>query len=350
MAALLTAINYFHIYHSQELRFYGLVFLLTALSYLFFIRAYKNEKLIDFIGYVLATIGLLYTHYFALIVILTQGITFLFLLMYKRNLKFVIHSILSGIIMVLAFSPWIPIIISDMGIGLSFLKRPTPFFFAQYFYYYIGKDAITLIIFLVFVFLFIQSFRNRDSNDRQNTSLYLIIILWIVLTYLIPYVRSILVSPMLVVRYTMITLPAIIILLAIGWNVIKVAKYKYSLVIVLTLVAILNLIFFRHYYTRPEKSQFREASLKVQSANQSHLPIYSSLPWHFGFYFRNSADTVKNIELLEGSSVDQFWLLQAHFTNEEFEAETKKLRENFQIVESHPFFEANAILMKRREE
>jgi len=47
-AALLTAINYFHIYYSQELRFYSMAFLFATLSYLFFIRAFKANRLAVF--------------------------------------------------------------------------------------------------------------------------------------------------------------------------------------------------------------------------------------------------------------------------------------------------------------
>src|SRR6185503_270051 len=43
-AASLTAISYYHIYYSQELRFYSMSFLFSALSYLFFIRAFKRSK------------------------------------------------------------------------------------------------------------------------------------------------------------------------------------------------------------------------------------------------------------------------------------------------------------------
>jgi uncharacterized membrane protein len=41
-ACFFTAINWFHILYSQEVRFYGLLFLFTVLSYLFFIRAYRQ--------------------------------------------------------------------------------------------------------------------------------------------------------------------------------------------------------------------------------------------------------------------------------------------------------------------
>ncbi|MCA6416913.1 MAG: glycosyltransferase family 39 protein, partial [Cytophagales bacterium] len=97
-AALLTGINYFHIYYSQELRFYTMAFFFASLSYLFYIRAFKYVRLIDFIGYSISTVCLLYTHYFGLIIFGTQALTFLILLKGKRNSKFVLLSISAAIV------------------------------------------------------------------------------------------------------------------------------------------------------------------------------------------------------------------------------------------------------------
>ena len=48
VSSLITSMSYIHIYFSQESRFYTLLFLFSTLSYLFFIRAAKREKLYDF--------------------------------------------------------------------------------------------------------------------------------------------------------------------------------------------------------------------------------------------------------------------------------------------------------------
>jgi uncharacterized membrane protein len=75
-AAFITAINYFHLYYSQEVRFYGLLFLLTALSYSFFLKAYKTTRLPYFSLYALCGIGLVYTHYYGMFVLFIQFLTF----------------------------------------------------------------------------------------------------------------------------------------------------------------------------------------------------------------------------------------------------------------------------------
>ena len=346
-AALLTGVNYFHIYYSQELRFYAMTFLCATLSYLFYIRAYKRNRLIDYCGYAFFTISLLYTHYYGLIIFGTQALTFLILLIYKRDMKFVSLSITSAILIMLAFIPWLPTITNDLGVNLGWIKPPEPHFVAQYFYDYVGKDALSTLILVIFSYLFIGSMFKMPANDEQKP-VFLIIIIWIILSYLVPYIRSIVVSPMLVNRYTIVTLPAWIIVFAIGWEQIKNLKWKYALSIILVLSAIINLVFFRQHYTRLKKDQFRESSEIVLLRNTSHHPIYSNLYWHFGFYFRNNAEKVEDLGTADLSAVEAFWLLQAHFSENEMKAEITRLSENFEVIERHYFFGSKALLMRRK--
>jgi mannosyltransferase len=347
LASFLTGINYFHIYYSQELRFYGMAFLFATLSYLFFIRAFKRNNVFDFLGYSIFTICLLYTQYFGLIIFGTQGLSFLFLLFYKRNLKFILLSITSGIIILLAFIPWIPVIMNDMSADLGWIKSPEPFFVAQYFYDYTGKDAVTTLVFLVFIYFFVKPLV-KGSISKEARLIYLVLIIWIAFSYLVPYVRSVIFSPMLNNRYTIVTLPAWLIVFAIGWDQIRNMRWKYSLPLILLLSFLVNMTFFKKHYTRIQKSQFREASEIVLSRNKSHYPIYSSLPWHYNFYFRKSEDKVMDLNKVAVSHVEKFWLLQAHFSENQMEDEVTNLRENFSVIEKHPLYEANAILMGRK--
>lgn len=346
-AALLTGINYFHIYYSQELRFYSMAFLCATLSYLFFIRAYKRNGLIDYCGYTIFTISLLYTHYYGLIIFGTQALTFLVLLMYKRELKFVTLSLSSAIIIMLAFVPWLPTIINDLGISLGWIKPPEPHFIAQYFYDYVGKDALTTLLFVIFSCLFTFSLFKMPVNDEQRP-VFLIIIIWIILSYLVPYIRSIIVSPMLVNRYTIVTLPAWIIVFAVGWEKIKNLKWKYALPLILLLSAMVNLVFFRQHFTRLKKDQFREASEIVLNRNTSHYPIYSNLFWHFGFYFRNNPEKVKDLKTVDLSTVRDFWILQAHASDDEMNAQIVEFDKHYNVFERHSFYGANAVHMRRK--
>jgi hypothetical protein len=148
-------------------------------------------------------------------------------------------------------------------------------------------------------------------------------------------------------RYTIVTLPAWIALFAYGWTRISKLKWKYGILLILVLSSIINITLFKRHYTRLAKEQYREVSKIVILKNVFNLPIYSSLSWHFGFYFRNNPVKVKDIRNVDFSVEQKFWLLQAHFTEEEMEVEVKLL-EDFRVTERHNFFGANAILMARK--
>jgi len=348
LAAALTTVNYFHIYYSQELRFYSMAFLLSTLSYLFFIRAYKHNRSVDYVGYILATTGLLYTHYYGMIIFLTQAFTFLILLKYRRDKKFILSALLSGVVIVIAFSLWLPVIFSGLGEVLPHIKMPSPDFFIKYFYYYTGKDALSASLFCFFIFLFTKTFFSKHQKDAEIVPVFLIIVIWIVLSYLIPYIRSVLITPMLADRYTIVTLPAWIIVFSLGWNKINNLKLKYILALVVVLSAIINLFFFKQHYTRLKKDQWREASNYVISRNTLHYPLYSTVSWHFNYYFRNQPEKVSDLYSSDLSKVDKFWFLVAHFDEVEMEAQIEKLKERFVIIERQSFFGANAVLLEQK--
>lgn len=347
-AAFLASISYFHIYYSQELRFYSLSFLLSALSYLFYIRAFKNCRIADFIAYLIFTVCLLYTHYYGLVILSAQVLTFFFLLTYKRDVKFILLSSICGVIFVIAFIPWIPTIISDSKISTFWIKVPEPYFIAEYFYDYTGKDPLTTGLYLIFIFLFARSFFSKASFDFNGKPIYIIIVLWILLSYLLPYLRSISSTPMLHARYTIVTLPAWFILFAIGWNKIKYLNWRSYIPLLLVFTFLVNMLFFKKHYTRIHKSQFREVSELVVKKNNLNEPVYSSLPWHFNFYFRNSNYKAQDLQELSSSYDKRFWLLQAHYPDNEMIFEVNNLKTDFEIIEQYSFYQANAFLMQRK--
>lgn len=87
IASFLTALNYFHIYYSQELRFYSLLFLLTTLSNLFFLRCFKNATVGNYVLYCLFTICMIYTHYFGPVVVMAQAFIFIVFVFLGKKIK-----------------------------------------------------------------------------------------------------------------------------------------------------------------------------------------------------------------------------------------------------------------------
>jgi mannosyltransferase len=344
-AAAITTFSYFHIYYSQEARFYALAFLLSALSYLFFIRAFKYSKPADFAFYILCTSGLLYTHYFGMIVFGAQFITFLILLKYNRKTTFIVGSIISGILVGISFIPWLPTILYDLNLGPLWLGKPKALFLAEYFYGYTGKDAITTILYLVLIFVFFRSL--AKEKDTQFKPIAVVLILWIVICYLVPFVRSHISTPMLHVRYTIVILPAWFAVMAVGLSSFARKKIIMPILAILAISSLANLFFFRKHYFKIAKTQFRESSALILSKKPGAYPVYSSVAWHYSFYFRNSDINVRSV-YDEGYKNDKiFWLLEGHiFSKDEYESLLKKIAVDFEMVERHQFFDSEAILFQ----
>ena len=349
-AALLTTVNYFHIYYSQEARFYSMAFLFSALSYLFFIRAFKHRKPVDFRFYVICTAILLYTHYYGLVIFAVQSISFLLLVIfYDRNRRLLIWGLASGIIIAVCFIPWMKVITSELGVSTFWTKSPTVFFLPEYFYNYFGKDILVTVILVFFSFLFFKSWLAAVETDADKRLLYIILLQWLFFSYLIPFVKSLIGVPVLHIRYTIITLPAWIILFSIGWGVIKYQKLKYILIFCISLSSIVNLVLIRKHYTKVQKQQFREASQLVISKNTLRYPVCSEFAWHYNFYFRDSPVQVNAFQATDLSKVDRFWLLQAEFFSpSEKDEELKKYNENFEAAEYYTFYKTRAVLMIKK--
>jgi hypothetical protein len=329
------------------LRFYTMLFLFSALSYLFFIRAFKTLQVWNFVGYTLATIGLLYTHYYGIAIFIIQGLTFIALVIFfKRDIRFVVYSVLSAVLVIVGFIPWIPVILNDLGISNFWLKKPSPLFLFDYFYNYTGKDVATTAIWVVLVVFFIRSRRTIQENHK---ALLVIVLMWLALSYIIPYLRSIISVPMLHIRYTIVALPAWIIVFALGWESIQKQRLKFVLVLLIPLAAILNLIIFRKHYTKVTKQQFRETSQVIKEKNSVHYPVYSSCAWHFNFYFRGDSQKVLELSQADLSAIEGFWLLQVQFFNPaEMNQGLERFLHDFEVSETYSFKSTNAVFLKRR--
>ena len=86
-SSLLASMNYFLIYYSQETRSYSLLFLLTVVTNIFFIKIIKKQNIQTLSLYIFSSILLIYTHYFGFLVLVSQVIYFIFY-KYRRHPAF----------------------------------------------------------------------------------------------------------------------------------------------------------------------------------------------------------------------------------------------------------------------
>jgi hypothetical protein len=281
----------------------------------------------------------------------------------KREPKFIVLGILSGIIILIGYMPWFPVIFAHTGITEFWAKRPDPFFWALYYYVYLGKDPYLGILYLVFIFLFVRYvLRLRKQQDVRAgaekgwyTDLLIIVTICIVVSYLVPYLYSITRIPILDAKYTIIVLPILIAAIACGWSVISSRQVRRILLVTIVISTCLNFAFFNKYYHSVRKEQLREAVLYVLHSEQRGDPVYASLAWFFNYYFTQYRSGIKAINPTDGhadavnlnfeqelAGKQKLWVLQGHLVTALTPQQQQYLDKHFLVDKKLDLFYAYA--------
>jgi mannosyltransferase len=108
-AAFLLALSPFHLKYSQEARYYAILFTTSLLTYITLYFAVNRSRLYWWIGFALATVLNLYTHYAAFVVLATQLVWIGGWVLYKgfqRDKHPFLGVIVSSITIVLLYGGW----------------------------------------------------------------------------------------------------------------------------------------------------------------------------------------------------------------------------------------------------
>ncbi len=351
MASFLTMINYFHVDHSRQIRFYPLVFLFSSLSYLFFIRALKRKRPIDFILYSLFTAALLNTHYFGIVVFGTQFILFIVIILWKRitDIKFILYSLLSGVMVGLSFLHWLPVVLSDLEIP-QFHAQVLHWYSPFEFYYIYFRDAVTCSICAVLSFLAIREmyFQMKLRSTRIED---VVLLGWVGLGFLIPVLYSVLRMPILEFKYSFIVVPAIIVLVALGFDTLKREMLKTYIIPILFFTFINNALFVRSiYYVPYPPEQWREVTREVIKTDKSNQYVFSEYAWYYRYYFKINKAINQPLEPAFAdfdaiiSSANSLWVLKSlRFPDRGLSQEQqKKVDLHFALVKEINFTDMNA--------
>lgn len=114
LASLILAVSPYHIYYSQEVRMYSLAAFLAVFSAYFLICVIKEGRLINWTGYILATILLLYTHYLGFFLLIGQAL-YLFFIQKDKLILFLKPLI----ILIVLWLPWLPQFLLQLKRGIS---------------------------------------------------------------------------------------------------------------------------------------------------------------------------------------------------------------------------------------
>lgn len=373
LASLFLLLNYFHLAFSQEVRSYALLFLLSALSYTYFVKSIKCMRIRDFVAYSLFTVLMIYTHYFGLIVAASQVIFMATYLVFQRPLinrrQLAVRYLLAGLGVVLLYLPWIPVVLRNLERKTFWAEKPKGFQSIQIFDQFLGGEPFLLIMASalclgVIFFAVSRSGREAPAGEKRDENLELalpILFCWIFFCIFIPYYRSITEVPMLITRYEIVILPAFLVMIAMGTCILRNPVMIILIAASYLLISFVSVFHHHDFYHKVRKEQLREASRFVIETQQEKygersFNIYSDGPVFYRIYFDLLESDLDIRALNAGSPIDLpsgdgkkalgFWLISGHRPAPA--AVINKIKqEGFEEIESATFHKASASLFFR---
>jgi len=366
--AALTAVNYFNIHFSQEARAYILVWLFTSLSYLFFIRLCKHLRRKDMVLFTVFTVLLLYSHYYSFFVLASEIVlTIIIGLQEKENKKIFFRTFATAtLVMFLAYLPLIPFIQGAGKVNMSWIPKVGPGFFVDYVSYYFGNSKIlpVLILGLCVYYLFIvfhNTDRFRKIKSNPNVLSFVFAITTITLCWGIPFLRSVLVAPMLQARYSIIVLPPILIVMACSIDMLREKYTRNGVLAVFLILSVYHLFFIRLFYQYKFKSQFREVTAFIAADKKNYPLINEGTAWHQQYYLDKfnytgpvlsgkKEDIIDSIlqKTSKKYDLDTFWLVRIFYDKPLDSTKQKELDTAYTIIKDSSFFEARAQLYSKK--
>jgi len=278
IAALLTAGSAFHLLYAQDARNYSLLLLLSLVSIWAFLLVIQKGRRWNFAVYGTASVLLAYTHIYGLFIIAAQALFFLLYWKKHRPLRRLYIAT-----MLIVGATCIPLVwmlqekttsIIERGFWIS---RPTLETIIRIFSRYAGAMQgdtwIPILFSLFFLIGVIPSLRKPQDQSKTpvpespqsispadiNRGLVLLA-LCLSVPILVPFLLSLFMTPIIVIRYTIGASAAFYLLTAHGISRLRPKFFILIAVGVIIAASFFNMIF---YFTHPNKEQWREAAALI---------------------------------------------------------------------------------------
>ena len=268
-----------HVYYSQEARSYTLAILMVLLSTYFFVRAVEKCQRQDWMLWALVSTLAFYSHDFTALVLVAQAGS----LAFKRGPKRARPMLMWGSIIFLLALPGLTYVFRASPENLHFIWMPRPSFrefwhLAGFFGGYGVKLAVAGILWGAAILTIWR--RRHLSDDSDVLWLGALILLWALLPPLILAAISLL-QPMFLQRYVVFSLPAALLLGALGMNALN--KWKIGLLLVVLLCGMSIPAIVRGYH-KPREDWRAASAVVLSKAGSGDAVVF------FPFYTRIMLD------------------------------------------------------------
>lgn len=314
LSAGLLATAMFPLYFAQEARPYALLIfgvLLTVFSWSYVVDAWSNRRPAPRAAVavcVAASVWTTYLHYFGLLFVALHGIlTFLIL---ARNRFGLLRAVVLYAGTAVAFAPWTPFMWwhlrhqsegpqnppIDANVFVSFWDYVNSLFNHGQTGLPIAPSVTALACLLIVLAILHEVVRTPDDahpSSRSNWPRAALLLSWLVLPFLIAYVKSSVSASVFTHRNLIVSLPVVYMLVAHGIARFPFSKSVIAGIVAIAIAACCARTVMSGYYTAPHKDQLREAVAVVKQQESQFadeaLVVYSHLPFTFDYYLQRSA-------------------------------------------------------------
>jgi 4-amino-4-deoxy-L-arabinose transferase-like glycosyltransferase len=271
MVGALLAFNPYHIWLSRTARPYALLFVLSLLASTFFLLLLRGERSrTNWIGFTLSSMAAYLTHYFAAALPLAQYILFAFILRGNRGLfrRWLRAQVVAGIPIVI----WVIVLVRQgtVSLGLGWIPRPgledVPLTLWNMLLGYEGSLPWYLIPGLLAAALGLAPGLFYAVRERK-TSRIDFYWFWLVTAPLITVFVLSLFCPLYVDRYFMVFLPALLLLVARGWQRLPRPAWGIILTAIVVVAGASNVVITRGRGD-DQKEDWRSAAIYVEQERQ----------------------------------------------------------------------------------
>lgn len=243
ISAVILSLSSYHIYYSQEARNYSLFLFLGLSSMLIFVKILNKEDAKLLLLLVLINILLLYTHLFGIFIVIIQSI---FFIIFLRKIKLKKLWIIGQVILIIAILPFFTVLVNYPH-EIDFITKPNFRSLVEAFEVFgyggprqaqggIGFEinpsrliiprALGAILFSLFAFNFLwgkKAYQKKFSLLNYKSKNYLLFF-WLLFTILGAYIFSIVIKPIFLTRFLILTSAAFYIIIAKAITEIRNSK------------------------------------------------------------------------------------------------------------------------------
>lgn len=364
--AILLAWSHFNIEYSQEARMYSLLTLLSLCSLWFFLKLLRKDAGVAvFLGYVISTSLLTYTQVYSVFIVIAENLFFLFLFfssrtLFRRNLW---RWLLTQVMVLLLFAPWLVVLKHQINEHKSFWIRPPTLFELRYAFLQIaGSSELFFLLIPLAAIPVVWMLLEKISKGHQSpvaedqtglplstSERVMFLFMWLVCPIILPFVASFFVTPFFLAKYTICASLAFVVLSARGLRMVPWRFASLALLVGFIFLAQTNL---RDYWSTPRKDRWRDAVVFFnQTAQPNDLIVFTepAASQPFDYYSKHrdlserpfplynhefNAETVGAVLKPVVSDHDRVWIVLSHQIDL-CALVTKQMSEWYTVVEHH---------------